>query len=184
MKCPNVVPWVAPTVLLFAACSREPPPTPPSTDLSHHQKIADAVRAGETLVLYEGLPHHHTEPDLLAAEIRSKNPLRLHRFPFYRSPIMPSADDGRRLTALYCDPASMRPYEGPKLCNGFHPDWCLEWRVGEDTYHALICFGCDEIMSYGPDIDVYCDVTQTAFHEMIRILSPYRKNRPKSPWEK
>jgi hypothetical protein len=65
----RAVRWATPAIVFLASCSREPPPTPPSTDLARHERIAAAVRSAESVVLYEGLPQ-----GVVAAAIVSAGP--------------------------------------------------------------------------------------------------------------
>ena len=88
-------------------------------------------------------------------------------------------EDKKKLTTLFIDEKSVKKFSGPKRCGGFHPDFCVEWHVGKDVYRAHICFGCHEMMVYGPKSDLYCDIAEPAYKELDALLKTYRKNRPK-----
>ncbi len=56
-----------------------------------------------------------------------------------------------QLEGLYC------PYGGPKMCRGYHPDFCFEWSTPKGPLYAMTCFGCHEIIWVGPT-ELICDV--------------------------
>lgn len=55
-------------------------------------------------------------------------------------------------------PALYQPYRGPKMCGGYHPDYCLEWQSTRGTYYALLCTGCHEVILIGDGAEVHCDL--------------------------
>jgi hypothetical protein len=148
------------------------------TDPAKRSRAAAAARRAESMVLYEGLPHQTWERELLERELRSKRVVRRGDFPFYAEPLPLTAADAIRLTDLFCNPHSFRKWAGPKTCGAFHPDYCLEWRAGKETYQCLLCFGCHEAKVFGPNTALYFDISQAAYKQFTAILRPYRKNRP------
>ncbi|HEY1861915.1 MAG TPA: hypothetical protein VGG61_16255, partial [Gemmataceae bacterium] len=80
--------------------------------------------------------------------------------------------------------ASFRKYAGPKRCGGYHPDWCLQWKDGDNVYQVLICFGCHKARLYGPKYEQWTDLTSESFKEFAEVLKPYRKNRPEPETDK
>ncbi len=71
-------------------------------------------------------------------------------FPFYEQPLSIAATDVEELRRLSAAADSFAPYGGPKDCGGYHPDYCLSWKDGANTYELLICFNCQEMKIYGP----------------------------------
>jgi hypothetical protein len=150
--------------------------------------ILDGVRKAKTLVVFEGAPHQRWEAELLARELREKKTVRLHDFPFYAESLELKEADALEVWALCPTKQVFRGRSGMKLCGGFHPDWCLEWRDGDKAYRALLCFGCHEARLYGPKDEVECDLDEATLKQLRRILVPYRKNRPgpdeRGTWKK
>ena len=137
------------------------------------------IQKCEMVSLYEGLPNDYYEPELLAKELKDKDSVLLHEFPFYDEPITPEEKVSKELIALCGNPKTFRRYKGPKKCGGFHPDWCVEWKNGEATYLVLLCFGCCEARLYGPKNDVFSDLETEALKRLRELLTPLQKNRPK-----
>ncbi len=138
------------------------------------------VAKANKVVLYEGLPHQFFEKNLLTEELKSKKTVRVQGFPFYTETLRLKDRDLKELTELFTDIKSFKPFSGYKKCGGFHPDYCLEWSVGKEVYHCLICFGCYEVKIFAPKAELYCDIEKEAYKKFKQILQPYRKQRPKS----
>jgi hypothetical protein len=160
-----------------ALCHGEPP-RGTDTNFDNHKPLAAGIAKADRVTLYEGLPHEASESG--QQELKTKKTVRLHGYPFYAEPLALKESDGKRLTDLVTEASSFAPYRGPKKCGGFHPDYCVEWRVGDEVYRCLVCFGCQEVKLYGPKADLYCDVSQPAYAKLGELLRPYRKQRPKA----
>jgi len=154
----------------------------PDTDtrFGNLKELVSAVQKADNVVLYEGLPHPGHTPGLLDKELKSKRTVQIHGFPFYEESLQLKEADAKRLSELYCDPQSFKRFSGEKKCGGFHPDFCIEWHMGTTEYHVLICLGCYEIKSFGPKVELYCDVTDDARKQFKAVLTTYYKNRPKA----
>jgi hypothetical protein len=145
---------------------------------SSPKTFTSAISSAEKTSLYEGLPHQGFESEKLEAERRSKPVVELHGYPFYKEPLELRAEDAKRLTEILGDPATFKPFEGEKKCGGFHPDYAAEWQRSDGQYRALICFGCDEVKLFGPDIESRHDLSEGAPSKLESLLGGYRKNRP------
>ena len=148
------------------------------TDFENYKPLADAIGRADKVVLYEGLPHDVWEAKLLAKELKEKKTVERHGFPFYAGPLDLTADDAKKLIALFTDPGSFSQWVGPKKCGGFHPDYLVEYHVGDDVYQMLVCLGCCEVKVYGPKARLYCDICSQSKEAFEKVLKPYRKNRP------
>lgn len=165
--------------LLFASCSK-PEATPISRDLRNLPPLVATLEKRDRLVLHEGLPHPRVHRKEFAEELAAKKFVLLHDHHFYDAVIEMKAEDAARLAKLLSDPDSFRENSGRvKACNGFHPDFCAEWQVGEDVYRALICFGCSEVKVYGPASDVLCDMKNETQDALMKLLNPYHARLPK-----
>ena len=147
-------------------------------DLKLFTPISEAIGRASNLTLFEGLPHQAHEADELKHELATKKTIRLHRFPFYEQPLAVGADAVEVLRHLSASAKSYQTYGGPKLCGGFHPDYCLAWQDGKTTYHLLICFGCHEMKLYGPGTELLVDLYDDAHRTFKSTLKPYRAQRP------
>ena len=142
--------------------------------------LTEALAKGQALTLHEGLPHQRWEKDLLDRELKAKKSILLHHFPFYEAPIDPKPADLKKLWAISSNSQSFERYKGLSMCCVFHPDWCLEWRDGDNVCLVLICFSCSQAVLYGPTNGLRtCARVRQRAKELAEILRPYHKNRPK-----
>jgi hypothetical protein len=115
----------------------------------------------------------------LAAERKSKKTITLHGYSFYQETLVLKEQDRKELIARLGDARSFKSFGGKKFCDGFHPDYLLEWSVKRDVYRCLVCFGCCEVKLYGPKSGLRADFAEgEAFPAVKRTLSGYVKNRP------
>ena len=150
----------------------------------HIKPLLAGIGKANDLVVHEGLPHQFWEPKALEKELKDKKTVEFHDFPFYETPIAIKEEDATRLSALCRDAKTFERYGGPKRCGGYHPDWCLTFKVGDEAYRVLICFGCHEARLFGPKNATFSDLDDEAMKKMGAILGPLRKNRPMREAEK
>ena len=131
-----------------------------------------------SLTLYEGLPHQAFDRELMESEIVTKKTIHWHDFPFYERPLTASTADVETLRSLCENPDSFCAYRGPKLCGGFHPDYCLSWTDGEESYDLLICLGCIEVKFFGGGHELLADIRS---RQLKQILRRYHDQRPGGP---
>lgn len=144
-------------------------------DLANHAPFAAAIGALNSVTLYEGLPG---ETKLLASELKTKKTVKFHEYPFYSETLPVSEADAGTFTKICAERGSIAKYEG-NLCGGFHPDYCLEWKVGKETWQALICLGCGEVKFYGPkNMRLHCNLEKETYKKLQAMFKGYRKNRP------
>ena len=137
------------------------------------------IASAKEVSLYEGLPHQFWQKELLEQELKAQKTVTQHKFPFYSQAITPSAENVKKLAALCGDQKTFGRYRGPKPCvGGYHPDWCIQWKDGENVFQVHLCFGCHEARLYGPKNDAYSDLSEDALKQLEDILKPHRKNRP------
>ena len=170
--------WLSAVALSADPYKRESHGEKPEIFEKNIQPLVVGIGKAKNVSLYEALPHQYFEKKLLAKELKTEKSVKLHAFPFYDGAITPSDDDVKKLAALCGDLKTFGRYRGPKSCGGYHPDWCVEWKDGEDVYRVLICFGCHEARVYGPKNDVYSDLEDNALKKLVEVLTPYRKKRP------
>jgi hypothetical protein len=140
--------------------------------------VEGIMKAGPP-ALYEGLPHQRFERKLLERELTDKETVKLHGFPFYAEAIPPKAEHVKELTAIFSKAGTFSPY-AMHWCGEFHPDWCLEWKSGGEVNRALVCFGCDEAMLFGPRRQLRVNITEATKADLKRRLGSYWSLRPVS----
>lgn len=158
------------------SCCDVPPGA--ETNLANHGPLAALIAKADAVELYEGLPHPMWEKELLAKEKQAKKTVEMHGFAFYASPIEPKGADAGQLAKVLADAASLRKFAGEKRCGGFHPDWYIEWRAGDEVVQCLVCFGCGEVKFYGSAASLHADMTQASAKALAATLAQYQKQRP------
>lgn len=139
------------------------------------------VASAKSIVVFEGLPHPAWERDLLAIESKRKDTININKFLFYTPAL--AATNADALRQLLSSSDSIRVYGGPKLCGGYHPDYCISWQAGETTYYALVCFGCHEIVFYDGKTPLIYDLDDKAYERYKTLLAVYETKRPKKAKE-
>ena len=167
-------------IVLFAALAILSGCGPSATGLEDLEQLAESLQAAKGIKLYEGLPHQHLESQLFEDELESSQIITFDEFPFYATPQKLTMEDGTAFTALFCKADSFVPLDqtAAKACGGFHPDYCLTWRVESNTYLALLCFGCREVKSSGNGLEFHADIHESAHDAFVLALQPYHKSRP------
>jgi hypothetical protein len=148
------------------------------TQFDKDKSLFAAIPKSDKLTLYEGLPHQEDERKALEEEKQSKETVQLHGFPFYRETLSIQDDDEKKLKELLGDENSFKPFVGGKKCGGFHPDYCVAWKIDGEEYQCLVCLGCHEVKIYSPARGLRCDIRKDAYEQIHSILKKYQKNRP------
>ncbi len=177
--------WLMMTAVLFAGCAREPtvhvpqePPKQVSKDYAQLKLILEGIHRPGEVALYEGLPSEFWEPQLRESEVNQKKTIGLYGYLFYDERLAPQGSDLEQFTKLFSDTRSFQRYRSSKVCGGYHPDYCVEWKKGDLTTRALICLECAEVQFFAPRTELYCDLSPEASRNLTRWLSSYQKNRP------
>ena len=177
--------WLMLAAALFAGCARSPnvavepeQPKPISTDFGRLPAALEGIRKSGEVVLHEGLPSEFWEPQLREQELGRKKTIRLHGYAFYDEGLALRGADAERLTALFTSQRSFLRYRGLKGCGGYHPDYCVEWKMGDAATRILISLECGEVKIFGPRSELHCDLSPESGQRLMQWLSPYAKNRP------
>ncbi|MFL5330147.1 MAG: hypothetical protein ACJ8C4_14695 [Gemmataceae bacterium] len=144
------------------------------------QSILSKVPTDQMPAVFEGLPHHSYESELLGKELKTKITFEIGQYPFYKSPLTIRANDLADLAHITRNPESYRRLVGEKKCGGFHPDFALEWLLGARKIDVSICFGCCEAKISDGNWVVRVDLDKNAHVRFKALLRPYRTNRPAS----
>ena len=176
--------WLMLICALLVGCSRGPidnePPPPTDTSFDRLPAILAGLSSAGEVLLYEGLPSEFWEPELRQRELGEKETIKLHGYPVHEETMQIQETDAGRLTALFSAKKSFAPYRGSKACGGFQPEFALEWKTDEAVTLALICLECGEVKLFGPNTELYCDLSGEVVLQLQQLLDPYRMNSPAS----
>jgi hypothetical protein len=159
-------------VLLQAGLAAES--KPPTVEAS--SDCRKSITLAETLEVHEGLPHQTTEKALFEKEIKRGDVAEIGNYPFYTPGVL--ATNAAELKRILSDSATIETHKGAKRCGGFHPDYGITWKAEGKTCHALVCFGCGEIVFHDGKTSFTYDSSDEAEGRLKKLLSVYAKNRP------
>jgi hypothetical protein len=180
---------VGQTISAAEPAEQEPPAAetkkPPIDRAAHEReaiqdlngKILPLLKRIKTPVLYEGLPSPVYEKDQLEIELRTKKICKIAGYDFYDSSKALDANGDRELIAALTAEAAYSPYESGNFCT-FHPDWCFQWKAGNETYSVLVCLGCHEALFITPAEKMSAYLSDGGFESLNKILRDYHTNRP------
>jgi hypothetical protein len=153
---------------------------PTGKDRDEFATISSGISRASSVTLLEGLPHQHYEPEQLKQERDAKQTTEIGGFPFYERPLKITDADVETLRQLTTPPGNFtsHPDGVAKSCGGFHPDYCVVWKDGDQTYEMLICFGCRDAMFYGSTQKVLLEIGEKTFRHFKATLGKYHDQRP------
>lgn len=154
------------------------PPPPIETKFDRLPTVLAGIPKTGVALLYEGLPSEFWEPESLVQELARAKTIKLHGYPFYEELLALQGTDSEQLAALFSARTSFANYTDGKKGGGFHADYGLEWKSGNETTHVVISLEDGEVKLYGPKSQLHCDLSQDAVQKLRQLLSRYRKNRP------
>ncbi len=167
-------------LVALGSCAKAPPePRDVNTNYDNYSALVAGIGRATKVVLYEGLPHQWSEEPAFQQEIRKPHVV-LHEYPFYTELLELKPEDAYELVQTVTNVANFTPWAGYKKCGGYHPDYALEWHTTDGVYRCLVCLGCYEVKVFGPQSELYCDMTPETKQRLKALFKPYRKNRPKS----
>ncbi|WP_254507062.1 hypothetical protein [Anatilimnocola floriformis] len=176
-------------MIAFLVCMLTPmPPAHPDSEFSTDtaaqyekkiQSLTTAISKMTAVKLLEGLPHQLYETESLEQELKDKKTVKIHGFPFYDGRIDVDNKVTKQLREVWSDPKHFARFDTPAACGGFHPDWCVEFTQNQTVYQVLICFGCHEARLYGPISSAYVVLGDESYKELVAVLKPFQKQRPK-----
>lgn len=173
---------LASIAILLTGCSSPDEQTPLGKEVS--SKIRQAIKDSAHIYVHEGLPHQMFERDLLATESQRTDTIEIGSFRFYTPSV--SASNPNLLKSILSSADSIILHEPNtfKLCGGFHPDYAIEWfGPNRKRYHALICFGCADIIYTDGENNFSYELEKEAYKTLKDTLSHYSKKRPTSAFQ-
>ena len=140
--------------------------------------FAKLLKDADNIVIWEGLPHPLFERVLFAQE-KKKLHRKISTEYFYFTGIDVSAEDQAALNQLFLNERVCVPSVGVKFCGGFHADYAIEWKRGDEwLVRVLICFGCAETLVVTPAGEQATDMTALGKKTLWPLLRKYSLSRP------
>jgi hypothetical protein len=146
-----------------------------------HKRFVSAIQKPDKIILHQGVPRPIPDAAGNPLILKSAKIKRVLGFDFSDQPIPVEGVDADRLTAWMCDASLFNPIPGnpfmdkicgiTKLCGGFHADFCIEFRAGNKTYRALVCYSCQEVHCYGLDRVLPYDIRPKALEQFKKIIN-------------
>jgi hypothetical protein len=144
-------------------------------DLTQFTAVAEGVRSATSFTLYEGLPHGMWEASELETELKNKKTVERQGSHFYERPLEVNPVDLQELRTLTSTADNFHSFTGEKMCGGFHADYSLVWQDEQATYEFQICFGCGEVLIFGPTQEMRLDLQGNGLKS---VLEKYHGQRP------
>jgi hypothetical protein len=150
----------------------------PATDVASYKPIAASAGKAKEVIVFEGFPHPLLEAKVFKKEKEERNQFRYQGHVFYQNRPKVKDKDAEALKKILADSKGFTAWRGEKKCGGFHPDYMIQWKDGDDLYRVLICYNCKEIMAYGPKGAMRLDMGR-AGDSLQATLKRYQVLRPK-----
>lgn len=141
--------------------------------------IVDKAKAGK-VIIYEGLPHNRLEHEVYKSEKQRKDLIKIGDFLFYHIKNELKNEEAEELISILLNPENFKPYIGPKLCGGFHPDYGIKIITQDDYYHFQVCFGCHEVKIINHNKELMIDMVSETDDKLKSFLIQYHEHRPES----
>lgn len=150
-----------------------------------YKPLAEIVAEADRVVLYEGLPHHTGEKELLQKELAEKKTFSVGPFSFYTEPMPISRNEAAELTEIFNDiDAFNDDPPGMTKCGPYHPDYAVEFSKGDESVFIEYCFGCGECKIYSGSRILYLCPSANAETRLKKLLHDRFQNRPQTEFTK
>jgi len=144
--------------------------------------LTNSLGAKSQLTVYRGVARENPEPSPPPGTPKANEVRTIIRFgqTFYEKSLPVPAAKTRKLLSLVKHPQSFSQWGGAKPCGGFHPDYALVWKTGDQVVEMHLCFTCKEIKVFNGQTKVYCEIEEDAYQglkDWARSLSFRPQNR-------
>lgn len=139
--------------------------------------IVNKVKTSDVFI-YEGLPHNRLEHEVYKSEKQRKHLIKIGNFLFYDIKNGLKDEEAKEILSILLNPENFKPYIGPKLCGGFHPDYDIKIITQVGYYHFQVCFGCHEIKIINHNKEHMIDMISETVDKLESRLIKYHKHRP------
>lgn len=142
------------------------------------------LATADTMIVWEGLPHPSHDWNNFAEAKQSPHQIIAGEL-FYLKALTISEQHQADLNRFVRATDVFKLFSGEKFCGGFHADYAIEWKHGEDRLAVvLICFGCHETLVVLPKEQMRTDLTKDGYEALRGILRKYRESRPPAATDK
>ena len=165
-------------LLLYGCASRPERPDayyPPSQPVSagsyvNWRQFGLSLNTASSVYVYEGTPRDF---DIKKRDLKRPT-VTIDGFEFYADARKLDSAKVEAINTLIRDRTVFLDYRGMKLCGGFHPNYCIEWRFEAEhqTWHsrAFACLGCHEWRLLDHASALHADMAGLAVSKLISIL--------------
>ena len=138
--------------------------------------LTNSLVAKSQLTVYRGVARENPEPSPPRGTPKANEVRTIIRFgqTFYEKSLPVPAAKTRKPLSLLKNPQSFSQWGGAKACGGFHPDYALVWKTGDQVVEMHLCFTCKEIKVFNGQTEIYCEIEEVAYQglkDWIRSLS-------------
>lgn len=130
--------------------------------------------------VFEGLPNPIFREQFNDEIANNQTALR-HGFHFYLPETNPRGELAQELNKILQDRLSFGPSTLGWGCGGFHPDYSVVYRYGNDEVEFQICLTCHEIRVFSGEIVAYCDQSVEAYRHLKQIYKGINQKCPPPP---
>ncbi|MFN7140848.1 MAG: hypothetical protein ACK4UN_16050 [Limisphaerales bacterium] len=141
-----------------------------NTDFSKLSQVLPPERA-QVQAIYRGLPHQFFAKEELLKDLFLTRNFAVSGYRFYSRPLALSTSEMESLSQLLRSADLYSPYQGPKMCGGLHPDLLVKWKSSNETFSALVCRGCREVVLTHKGMLLQCDTSNEKFNELEVLLT-------------
>ena len=127
--------------------------------------LTNSLFAKSQLTVYRGVARENPEPSPPRGTPKANEVRTIIRFgqTFYEKSLPVPAAKTRKLLSLVKHPQSFSQWGGAKACGGFHPDYALVWKTGDQVVEMHLCFTCKEIKVFNGQTEIYCEIEEVAY---------------------
>lgn len=115
--------------------------------------VVEHIEKSDKLVVHIAFGRHEKPAD-------GERVVKSHGYDFKADASAMTADETATLKKIFSDATSFRKFRKAKGCGGYFPSLSLEWKKGDTSIIAHVCFSCDEVKFYKGDDVLYCDLLE------------------------
>ncbi|QJE97606.1 hypothetical protein [Luteolibacter luteus] len=146
-----------------------------ATPVSASSRWRESLREGAAIKIHEGVPRMMSSW-AFDEEMKRHDVTTIAGHGFYAPAI--NAKKADALREVIADAKTYEKFVSEKECGGFHPDFGVSWKSGDELVHALFCYGCGEAIFTNGKITVRHDLDFEAIRQLYPLFGAYASKRP------
>jgi hypothetical protein len=151
-----------------------------ANDIQHLREllpILEKLQTRKSITVLEGPQRKGTELPTVSADDQSVEHVGGHFF--FKEPLVLNREDELSILSIASSYTSFRPFGGPKLCGGFHPDANIRVATQHGTVQILVCFGCGEALFIDGENRALVEIERDAKQTLHTVcLRNFRQRTP------